>query len=148
MPVKLKTNDGEKESPSCTDLRIPTSPPFTPSFSHPAFSLSAPFVPPLFPAHPKGLLLWLESLILCMCVCLCVFSGWKPCWTHRSGFSGGRLRSQQRLIVRDPIVHGVRGHVCVLCVAVCQCYHFLVFIVSQFFRKRTSCNPLLGRWLG
>lgn len=79
------------------------------------------------------------------CVCVSVFSGWKPCWTHRSGFSGGRLRSQQRLIVRDPIVHGVRGHECVLCVAVCQCYHFLVFIVSQFFRKRTSCNPLLGR---
>lgn len=93
-PVKLKTNDGEKESLSCTDLCIPTSPPFTPSFCHPAFSLSAPFVPLFFfSAHPKGLLLQLESPILCMCVC---FSG---CWTHRSGFSGG-LRSQQRLIVR------------------------------------------------
>lgn len=78
---------------------------------------------------------------MCVCVCVCFLAG-NPAGPTDQGSDQG---SQQRLIVFEPMILGVRGHVRVLYAAVCQRYHFLVFIVSQYLRKRTKCNLLLGR---
>ena len=70
---------------------------FQVSFIH---SLSLSFrVFTFCPLHPslltqRGFCYSLKAsffVCLCVCVCVCVFNG-KPCRTHRSGFSGGRIR--------------------------------------------------------